>query len=208
MEMNEKEFGRTVGRRIKARRLSLDKTLKDVFEETGIAIATLSNIESGKQSPNKGTLEKISSALGMDMDVLTGASETAEEAEMRRRREDILRHARESFGYCLGVLTQALMYHGAVMGYKIADNLPLLVTENFTKIDTPLVDALRRETERMADKPEAESSLMELADAYYRMRDERGKAGKPTQMMTTDEAGQFHIGYYNERKWHVVGMSL
>jgi transcriptional regulator with XRE-family HTH domain len=61
--MNAKEIGQA----IKARRRSLGVDQKSVSELSGVAVHTLSNIESGCGNPTVAVLNAITEVLGMDL---------------------------------------------------------------------------------------------------------------------------------------------
>lgn len=58
---------REAGSLIKKRRVSLRIDQHALSEIAGIAIHTLSNIEAGKGNPTMATLERVLSALGMEL---------------------------------------------------------------------------------------------------------------------------------------------
>ena len=61
--MNTKEAGNL----IRKRRMSLRIDQRTLSEISGIAIHTLSNIEAGKGNPTVATLDRVLSALGMEL---------------------------------------------------------------------------------------------------------------------------------------------
>ena len=58
----------SVGERIKEKRLSHKKTLKDVAEATGLSIGFISQLERGLTSVANDTLKKIADALDVDVE--------------------------------------------------------------------------------------------------------------------------------------------
>lgn len=55
------------GKLIRKRRAVLDVDQKNLSEITGIAVHTLSNIESGRGNPTVRTLDRVLRALGMEL---------------------------------------------------------------------------------------------------------------------------------------------
>lgn len=58
-----------VGNVIKKRRTSLGVDQRALCEISGIAVHTLSNIEAGKGNPTVATLDRVLSALGMELQI-------------------------------------------------------------------------------------------------------------------------------------------
>lgn len=66
------ELLRSVGRRIRVRRVERGHTLQTVAKQTGVSAAMLSLVERGKATPSVGTLVAISSVLDLHIPELLG----------------------------------------------------------------------------------------------------------------------------------------
>lgn len=73
----------TIGEKLKDLRKKKDLTLDKLAEITGIAKATLSRIENNVVGGNYSTLKKISDALGVSLEDLSGKEGELEGAETR-----------------------------------------------------------------------------------------------------------------------------
>ncbi len=60
----------TIGETLRKRRIALGIDQRTLSEISGIAVHTLSNIEAGKGNPTVATLDRVLSALGMDLRIL------------------------------------------------------------------------------------------------------------------------------------------
>lgn len=86
----------SIGERIKARRLELNLTQTDIFEQCGIASGVLSRIENGKNAPSVIAFHKLSQALNCDMNWLaTGKSTNMKNGPIYKYEEELLAGFRE-----------------------------------------------------------------------------------------------------------------
>lgn len=68
--MQEEEFAKTIGKRIKALRIEKQFTQIQLSDKLGIEDSALRRIESGRTNPTLKTLVKISEALGINLSEL------------------------------------------------------------------------------------------------------------------------------------------
>lgn len=70
-----------IGRRMKAKRQSLNRSQEEVANSVNISVSFYGNIERGKRIPSLDTLISIANALGVGADYLLSSSLTASSAK-------------------------------------------------------------------------------------------------------------------------------
>jgi transcriptional regulator with XRE-family HTH domain len=68
-------FLERVGREVRRRRRSLDLTVQDLAERSGLSRAMLTQVELGHANPSLMTVDKLARALGVDFATLAGAAD-------------------------------------------------------------------------------------------------------------------------------------
>ncbi|WP_428265693.1 helix-turn-helix domain-containing protein [Haliangium sp.] len=74
----DKELAESIGKAARSARNKLSLTQEDAAEKIGVSAEFYARIERGNALPSVPTLARISSALGVDADVLIGRAETEE----------------------------------------------------------------------------------------------------------------------------------
>jgi transcriptional regulator with XRE-family HTH domain len=99
-----KYFGKTLGRRIRALRRSMNLTQENLAEKTGLSYKFIGEIERGSGNPTILTIAKISNALEVPLVRLFADEKTEEESFYGLSREDLLtlKKAAEILGKVIG----------------------------------------------------------------------------------------------------------